>query len=63
LVDHDEIRVQHFARMLQDWDERDLHRFATLLRRFTNDFQRSSEAALPGGSTAPRPHPRFGGTH
>jgi DNA-binding MarR family transcriptional regulator len=64
LADHEEIRVQHFARMLQDWDERDLHRFATLLRRFTNDFQRSSEAAsMPGGSTTPRTSPRFGGTH
>jgi DNA-binding MarR family transcriptional regulator len=64
LTDHDEIRVQHFARMLQSWNDRDVHRFATLLRRFTDDFQRSSEAASPlGGKSAPRTDQRFGGTN
>ncbi len=64
LADHDEIRVQQFAHMLQDWNERDLHRFATLLRRFTEDFERSSEAAsLLGGTTTPSTSARLGGTH
>jgi DNA-binding MarR family transcriptional regulator len=65
LADHDEIRVQHFARMLQDWNERDLHRFATLLRRFTNEFERSSETAslLDGKTTTSRANDRFGGMH
>jgi DNA-binding MarR family transcriptional regulator len=64
LADHDEIRVQHFARMLQDWNERDLHRFATLLRRFTTDFEQASQAAPPlGGRTTPRPDAPMGGTH
>jgi DNA-binding MarR family transcriptional regulator len=63
LADHDEIRVQQFARMLQDWNERDLHRFATLLRRFTTDFERSSETASPlGGRTTSRPDAPPGGT-
>jgi DNA-binding MarR family transcriptional regulator len=38
LAEHDEIRLQHFGRMLADWNERDLRRFAGLLRRFTADF-------------------------
>jgi DNA-binding MarR family transcriptional regulator len=64
LADHDEIRVQHFARMLQDWNERDLHRFATLLRRFTTDFERSSSAASPlGGNPLSRPDAPMGGAH
>jgi DNA-binding MarR family transcriptional regulator len=64
LADHEEIRVQHFARMLQDWNERDLHRFATLLRRFTTDFERSGMTApLLGGKPSDRPDARFGGSH
>jgi DNA-binding MarR family transcriptional regulator len=64
LADHDEIRVQNFARMLQDWNERDLHRFATLLRRFTTDFERSSSTASPlGGKTSSRPDAPMGGAH
>src|ERR1700710_2185338 len=35
LAEHDEIRLQHFARMLDDWPERALRRFAALLHRFT----------------------------
>jgi DNA-binding MarR family transcriptional regulator len=63
LADHEEIRVQHFARMLEDWDERDLHRFATLLRRFTTDFERSGMTAPLLGGKPDRPDARFGGSH
>ena len=35
---HDEIRDEHFARMLEGWSERDLRRFADLLARFTADY-------------------------
>ena len=38
LADHEDKRNRHFARMLADWDERDLKRFAALLERFTDDF-------------------------
>lgn len=46
LAEHDEIRLQHFARMLADWPERDLRRFATLLQRFTHDFENANQDAL-----------------
>jgi DNA-binding MarR family transcriptional regulator len=42
IAQHEQLRVQHFAGMLADWDERDLARFADLLRRFTQDFELSS---------------------
>jgi DNA-binding MarR family transcriptional regulator len=47
LADHEEIRLQHFAEMLAGWSERDLHKFAALLRRFTDDLSRSGDAMLP----------------
>jgi len=47
LADHDEIRDEHFARMLADWDGRDLRRFAALLHRFTDDFNEHKDAWLP----------------
>ena len=56
LREHDEIRLQHFDRMLSDWTERDLHRFAAYLARFTRDFdsvndnwinERVAQAAAP----------------
>ena len=46
LVEHDEIRLQHFARMLDNWPERDLRRFAALLHRFTTDFESANQDAL-----------------
>jgi hypothetical protein len=50
--------------MLQGWNDRDVHSFATLLRRFTDDFQRSNETApTPGGRSAPRTDQRFGGSN
>jgi DNA-binding MarR family transcriptional regulator len=42
IAKHEELRVQHFAGMLSEWNDRDLRRFADLLRRFTHDFDESS---------------------
>jgi DNA-binding MarR family transcriptional regulator len=39
-------RNEHFARMLADWSERDLRRFATLLSRFTHDFETTADAYI-----------------
>ena len=39
LADHDRIKMQHFARMLENWSEGDLRRFAGLLAQFTRDFE------------------------
>ena len=39
---HGEMRHQQFARMFTEWDDADLTCFAELLRRFTDDFERSS---------------------
>lgn len=46
LREHEEIRLQHFASMLADWNEKDLRRFAALLGRFTHDFERANNAWL-----------------
>ena len=43
LAEHDEIRISHFADMLDGWTPEDLRRFAILLAQFTDDFERSSE--------------------
>ncbi|MGH8963520.1 MAG: MarR family winged helix-turn-helix transcriptional regulator [Jatrophihabitantaceae bacterium] len=45
---HDQIRHQHFDRMLAGWNERDLRRFSTLLTRFTEDFESASLDWLSG---------------
>ncbi len=42
LAEHNEIRLAHFGRMLSGWSERDLRRFAGLLGRFTDDFNRAN---------------------
>ncbi len=42
LAEHDKIRLQHFAQMLEDWNERDLRRFAALLAQFTRDFENAN---------------------
>jgi DNA-binding MarR family transcriptional regulator len=55
LAAYDETRVRHFGAMLADWNERDLGRFAELLRRFTDDFERSS-ATYISERTAARHH-------
>ena len=46
LSEHNEIRLHHFDRMLSEWTERDLRRFAGLLRRFTHDFTIANETWL-----------------
>jgi DNA-binding MarR family transcriptional regulator len=47
LREQDEVRQQYFARMLADWDGPDLHHFAELLARFTDDFNRHKTEWLP----------------
>lgn len=42
LAEHDELRLEHFGRMLHDWSDRDLRRFAALLQRFTTDFDNAN---------------------
>ncbi|PZS12560.1 MAG: transcriptional regulator [Pseudonocardiales bacterium] len=46
LSEHHEIRLQHFGNMLSNWSERDLHKFAALLRRFTDDYENANHDAL-----------------
>jgi DNA-binding MarR family transcriptional regulator len=56
IAHHDQLRLEHFATMLADWDEPDLERFAELLARFTVDFDAASatiRTATPE-QTAPR---------
>ena len=55
LADHERVRLAHFEAMLSEWNTSDLSRFATLLRRFTEDFERStatlvSDQPEPSGS-------------
>ena len=39
LAEHDRIRLAHFAKMLDDWSDGDLRRFASLLDRFTEAYE------------------------
>jgi DNA-binding MarR family transcriptional regulator len=39
LADHDQIRLDYFAKMLDGWTDADLRRFATLLDRFTQAYE------------------------
>jgi DNA-binding MarR family transcriptional regulator len=39
LAEHDQIRLEHFAHVLDGWDETDLRHFATMLRRFTEAYE------------------------
>jgi DNA-binding MarR family transcriptional regulator len=55
LADHNAQRNRHFARMLADWDEQDLKRFAELLERFTHDFTKTKNQWLPARATTPAP--------
>ena len=38
LAEHDQIRLAHFASVLDGWSDTDLRRFATMLRRFTEAY-------------------------
>ena len=42
LGEHNELRLQHFSRMLGNWSDRDLRRFAALFERFTDDFENAN---------------------
>jgi DNA-binding MarR family transcriptional regulator len=42
IAEHQRVRLAHFATMLSDWDEHDLSQFALMLRRFTDDFEKSN---------------------
>jgi DNA-binding MarR family transcriptional regulator len=55
LADHDDQRNRHFARLLAEWDEQDLTRFADLLERFTADFDKTKNQWLPARATTPAP--------
>ena len=39
LSDHNRLRLEYFAQMLDGWSDTDLRRFAGLLTRFTHDFE------------------------
>jgi DNA-binding MarR family transcriptional regulator len=39
LAEHDRIRLQHFARMLDGWPDADLRSFAAMLGRFTQAYE------------------------
>jgi len=43
IAEHDRIRLAHFATMLDDWSDTDLRRFATLLHRFTADYESANK--------------------
>lgn len=43
---HRQLHLDYFTSMLGGWSERDLNRFAELLRRFTDDYQAASAAWL-----------------
>ena len=44
LAEHDQIRVEHFAHVLNGWSETELRRFATMLRRFTEAYEAANGA-------------------
>lgn len=46
IAEHDRIRLGHFATMLDDWSDSDLRRFATLLHRFTADYETANKSWL-----------------
>jgi DNA-binding MarR family transcriptional regulator len=46
LREHNELRLEHFNQMMGDWSDRDVSRFAALLRRFTDDFETANHAWL-----------------
>jgi DNA-binding MarR family transcriptional regulator len=42
LSEHNDIRIEHFRRMLQDWSSSDLSTFAALLQRFSDDYDNAN---------------------
>jgi DNA-binding MarR family transcriptional regulator len=51
LADQDAQRHRRFARMLAGWDGEDVKRFATLLQRFTDEFNSTKSEWLPARAT------------
>jgi DNA-binding MarR family transcriptional regulator len=43
LADHDKIRLEYFARLLDGWSDADLRRFAELLLRFGQAYDAANE--------------------
>jgi DNA-binding MarR family transcriptional regulator len=39
LTEHEQIRLEYFARVLEGWSDADVKRFAALLQRFTDDYE------------------------
>ena len=68
LAEHNEIRLDFFARVLRNWSSEEIDQFAALLDRFTTDYGNANSdylteriagrAAAPSGYSAPA-----GGTH
>lgn len=44
LAEHDQIRLEHFANVLDGWSDTDLRTFATMLRRFTEAYEAQNGA-------------------
>jgi DNA-binding MarR family transcriptional regulator len=42
LREHNDIRLEHFNRMLHDWSQSDLSEFAAMLQRFTHDYDNAN---------------------
>jgi DNA-binding MarR family transcriptional regulator len=47
LADHEQIRLDYFAKMLDGWSEADLRRFAGLLNRFTEAYEAANNTWIP----------------
>ena len=54
LAEHDEIRISHFADMLEGWSAHDLRQFAALLAKFTIDFEQASTSTMISEKVATR---------
>ena len=61
LVQHDQIRLEHFARVVGDWNDADLKRFAGMLDRFTKAYEAATAEWIVEAGT-PRPG-RAGSKH
>ena len=42
LAEHDDIRIEHFTRMLTGWTHAELREFAAMLERFTGDYDKAN---------------------
>ncbi|MGN6608096.1 MAG: MarR family winged helix-turn-helix transcriptional regulator [Jatrophihabitans sp.] len=53
LVEHEELRKQHFGRLVADWSDEELQTFADLLERFTHDFTAHRHEWIPTRTGTP----------